>query len=102
MPQYIAPPPMNPLSRLLAGILAVLALAGAFFFGIFILGLVAGLGLIAWLVFSIRMWWLRKKFTGNSGGMGGMGSQNRGQDAGADSGDIIEAEYTVVSRKDED
>ena len=33
MPQYIAPPPMNPLSRLLAGILAVLALAGAFFFG---------------------------------------------------------------------
>lgn len=102
MPQYIAPPPMNPLSRLLAGILAVLALAGAFFFGIFILGLVAGLGLIAWLVFSIRMWWLRKKFTGNSGGMRGAGSQNRGQDAGADGGDIIEAEYTVVSRKDED
>ena len=108
MPQYIAPPPMNPLSRLLAGILAVLALAGAFFFGIFVLGLVAGLGLIAWLVFSIRMWWLRKKFAGNLSGMGGMGgmggmdSQNREQDAGADNGDIIEAEYTVVSRKDED
>jgi hypothetical protein len=93
---------MNPLSRLLAGILAVLALAGAFFFGVFVLGLVAGLGLIAWLVFSIRMWWLRKKFAGNLGGMGGMDSQNREQDAGADNGDIIEAEYTVVSRKDED
>ena len=102
MPQYIAPPPMNPLSRLLAGILAVLALAGAFFFGIFVLGLVAGLGLIAWLVFSIRMWWLRKKYAGNLSGMGGMDSQSRGQDSGAGNGDIIEAEYTVVSRKDED
>lgn len=102
MPQYIAPPPMNPLSRLLAGILAVLALAGAFFFGVFVLGLVAGLGLIAWLVFSFRMWWLRKKYAGNLSGMGGMDSQSRGQDSGAGNGDIIEAEYTVVSRKDED
>ena len=37
MPYYITPPPMNPLSRLLAAIVAVLALVGAFFFGVFVL-----------------------------------------------------------------
>ena len=37
MQYYIAPPPMNPLTRLLAGLVAVLALVGAFFFGLFVL-----------------------------------------------------------------
>jgi len=94
MPQYITPPPVNPLSRLLAGIFAVLALAGAFFFGIFVLALVAGLGLIAWLVFSIRIWWIRRKFAADG--------YSAGPEPGTDKSDIIDAEYTVLSRKDED
>ena len=85
---------MNPLSRLLAGILAVIALAGAFFFGIFVLALVAGLGLIAWAVVSLRIWWLRKKFPADE--------YPREPEPGTDKGDIIDAEYTVLSRKDED
>ncbi len=68
MPYYISPPPMNPLSRLLAAILAVLAMVGAFFFGVFVLAFAAGIGLIAWLAFSVRLWWLRKK-----GAIGGAG-----------------------------
>jgi len=86
MQHYISPPPMNPLSRLLAGILAVIALAGAFFFGVFVLIFAVTVGLIAWLFLWIRMWWIRRKTPQ---------SVDR-------SGKIIDAEYTVVSRRDED
>jgi uncharacterized SAM-binding protein YcdF (DUF218 family) len=77
---------MNPLSRLLAGILAVLALAGAFFFGLFVLAIALGLGFAAWLFLWIRMWWVRRKAPP---------PVDR-------KGDVIDAEYTVVSRHDED
>ena len=90
MQYYIAPPPMNPLTRLLAGILAVLALVGAFFFGLFILAIAVGLGLVAWLFLWVRMWWLRRNFPAES---------LRSEDH---SGDAIDAEYTVVSRRDEE
>ena len=100
MPYYISPPPLNPLSRILAGILAVLALVGAFFFGIFVLAFAAGLGLIAWLLFSIRLWWLRKK--GMISGAGRGPAQAPGPDSGETSRDIIDVEYTVVSRQDEE
>jgi hypothetical protein len=86
MQNYISPPPMNPLSRLLAGILAVLALAGAFFFGVFVLVFAIGLGLVAWLFFWIRMWWIRRT-----------GIRPVDQ-----KGKIIDAEYTVISKQDEE
>jgi len=96
MPYYISQPPMNPLSRLLAALLAVLALVGAFFFGIFVLAFAAGLGLLAWLVLSVRMWWLRKKgMVGSAGAEPVAGSRE-------DRDDITDVEYTVVSRQDED
>lgn len=90
MPYYIAPPPMNPLARLLAGLLAVLALVGAFFFGLFILAFAVGLGLVAWLTLWIRMWWLGRNQPAET---------PRTRDR---SDNVIDAEYTVVSRKDED
>ena len=86
MQYYISPPPMNPLSRLLAGILAVIALAGAFFFGVFVLIFALGVGFVAWLFFLVRMWWIRRKAPP---------SDDR-------RGEIIDAEYTVVSRQDEE
>ena len=105
MQYQIGPPPMNPLSRLLAAILTVLALLGAVFFGVFVLALVAGLGLIAWLVFSLRVWWLRKKFShsGVAPESAGRAGQSAGPRAGERKGDdVIDAEYTVISRRDED
>lgn len=90
MQYYIAPPPMNPLGRLLAGILAVLALAGAFFFGIFVFLLAIGLGLVAWLFLWVRMWWLRRK------------QPSEPQKEPEQAGKVIDAEYTVVSRRDEE
>jgi uncharacterized SAM-binding protein YcdF (DUF218 family) len=86
MQYYISPPPINPLSRLLAGILALLALAGAFFFGVFVLVLAVGVGFVAWLVLWVRMWWIRRK----------------APPPADPEGKVIDAEYTVVSRQDED
>ena len=102
MPYYISPPPMNPLSRLLAGVLGVLALVGAFFFGLFVLALVAGVGLVAWLAFTLRVWWLRRKMGGIRPDSDRSGMQGRPGGQSASDGKIIDAEYTVVSRQDED
>jgi hypothetical protein len=90
MQYYISPPPMNPLTRLLAGVLAVLALVGAFFFGIFILAFAVGLGLVAWVVLWVRTWWIGKQ------------TPDSAQPSRSKSGDVIDAEYTVVSRQDEE
>jgi hypothetical protein len=100
MPYYISRPPMNPLTRLLATLLAVLALAGAFFFGIFVLAFAAGLGFLAWLFLSVRMWWMRKKGMVDGAGAGPVNGPGAG--ARDDRDDIIDVEYTVVSRQDED
>ena len=77
---------MNPLSRLLAGILAVLALAAAFFFGLLVLAFAVGAGFIVWLLLWVRNWRNRRIHTGSD----------------RTTGEIIDAEYTVVSRQDED
>lgn len=76
-------PASNPLGRLLFGLLGVVALVGAFFFGLVILAVAVGIGAIAWLAFSFRLWWLRRK-VGRSGG------------------ETIDAEYRVVSRHRDD
>ena len=64
MQYYISGPPMNPLARILAGLVGVLALVGAFFFGIFIF-------------------------------IGAADHRRAGGD------DVIEAEYEVVSRSED-
>jgi hypothetical protein len=80
---------MNPVSKVLAALFAILVIAGAVIFGVFVLAAVAVLGFVAWIVFTIRGWWLRKK----------------GVELPADSSpnqtEVIEAEYTVISRRRE-
>lgn len=101
MRYQISPPPMNPVSRLLAGLAAFLALAGAVFFGIFVLALVAGLGFVIWLVVGLRFWWLRK--TAERSGVRpkarGPGQDSHSVSPDGESGKVIEAEYEVVSRR---
>jgi hypothetical protein len=82
---------MNPLSRLLAAIFAVLAIAGAFIFGIAVLAIGLGFGLIFYIALRLRMWWLMRQAP--------PGEVDR--QPGADPGDVIETEYTVVSRRRE-
>ena len=102
MQYQIGPPPMNPLSRLLAGIVAVLALAGAFFFGVFIMVFAMGLGLVAWVALRLRMWWIRRKLGVTGSGFPGGQDYPGTTPSGDKKGDVIDAEYTVVSRQDED
>ena len=99
---------MNPLSRLLAAVLAVIALAGALFFGFFIFLAVLGVGLVAWAVLWLRIWWLRRQ-AGRAGGFGRAGARpadpSMHSRRAENQGDVIEGEYTVVSddksRRDE-
>ncbi len=91
MPYYISPPPQNPLTRIIAAIIAVFALVGAFIIGAAALLVVAGLGLIAGLALWARVAWVKHRL------------KKSGVDLGAGpipkrkSGDVIDAEYTVVS-----
>jgi hypothetical protein len=101
--QYISGPPMNPLTRLMAAIIGVLALVGAFFFGVFIFVGALVLGLLAWVAIRLRIWWLRRRL-GNVGTVspGGFGAQRPGEAPSSKNGeDVIEAEYEVISRKEE-
>ncbi len=69
--------------------LAVLAVVGAVFFGLIVLVVVFGLGLLLWLGIRLRMWWILR-------------NQPRTQaapDPQGEAGEVIDAEYTVVSRK---
>ena len=88
MQNFISPPPMNPLSRVLAAIMAILALLAAFFFGLIVLALVAGIGLLVLLGIRLRFWWMKRHMP-PSGVVPGNTQQQ---------GEVIDAEYTVVSR----
>jgi hypothetical protein len=87
MRYYISPPPTSPLARLLGSIFAVLVIAGAIVFGLFVLAAAVGLGLLLWTGMAIRGWWLRRKGLGRPPGPRDRKSET------------IEAEYTVISRR---
>ncbi|MCH7505729.1 MAG: hypothetical protein IID60_00300 [Proteobacteria bacterium] len=79
---------MNPLSRALATVVAVLALAAALFFGLIVLALVVGIGLLFWLGIRLRLWWMRRHIP----------PHDTGPASTPQKGAVIDAEYTVVSR----
>ncbi len=100
MPYYISPPPQSPLTRIIAGIIAVFALVGAFMIGLVALLVVAGLGLIAAFVIWLRIAWIRHQLQKN-GIKPGTTANSTTTDSGKGSGQVIEAEYTVISKRDE-
>ena len=91
MPYYISPPPQNPLTRIIAAIIAVFALVGAFIIGAAALLVVAGLGLIAGLALWARVAWVKHRLKKSGVDLGAGSIPKR------ESGDVIDAEYTVVS-----
>ena len=78
-------PPRNILLQGLGLVLGLLALMGAVIVGGFLLAGLIGVGLIAWLVIYIRIWWMTRK-------LGTPGGQK----------DIVEAEYTVITSTESD
>jgi hypothetical protein len=89
MNYFISPPPTNPLSRLLAVVMAVLALVAAFFFGLIVLALAVGFGLLFWLGIRTRMWWIQRH----------MPPMEARPETRQNEDEVIEAEYTVISRR---
>jgi len=99
---YLASPTANPVSRILAAVLAVLALVGAIFFGAVVLALALGLGVLIWLLLTVRFWWLRRQWSGASSSAPRDGTTGRPGGAGRHDGDVIEADYEVISRSPDD
>jgi hypothetical protein len=101
MRYYLSPPPASPVSRILAGLLAILVLVGVFFFGLVILAAALSLGFLAWFVLTLRTWWFgrtadRPLTAGEVRGEGGS------SEADARQRDAIDADYEVISRQEED
>lgn len=86
MPYLINPPPQSPLTRLIGGIVAVITLIGAFMLGMVALLVVAAVGLIAAVAIWLRVIWIKRQMRKNGV---------------ARDGDVIEAEYTVISKHEE-
>ena len=80
---------MNPVTRIFTAVLAVMTGVGAFLFGLAVVLVLAGsmavLGAVIWL----RAWWLAKR----------KGKPAAGDAGGQARGAVIDAEYTVVSRR---
>lgn len=100
MPYYISPPPQSPLTRIIAGIVAVFVLIGTFTIGMVAFLVVAGIGLIAGIALWLRISWIKHRLRKNGVNMGGGVDIQRQSDQ--QSGHVIDAEYTVVSDTQEE
>jgi uncharacterized iron-regulated membrane protein len=78
----------NPVVQVLSLLAFGVVLIGAVVMGAVILAFVFGLAVIAAVVFSVRLWWLRRKLA-----RGGAAQSESPQ------GRLIRAEYTVVTER---
>lgn len=95
MPQYISPPPQSPLTRIIAAIVAVFVLVGSFMIGMVALVVVAAVGTILAIAIWLRVAWVKRRMKKEGVHFG------RPVDTPQNSGQVIDAEYTVISETDE-
>jgi len=91
MTHYINPPPQNPLTRIIAAIIAVFVLVGSFMIGLAALLVVACVGLVVGVAIWLRVAWIKRRFRKSGVDLAGRVDMSR------QSGQVIDAEYTVVS-----
>ena len=91
MPYYISPPPQGPLTRIISAIIGVFVLVGAFMLGMAALLVVAGVAVIAGIAIWLRVAWIKRKLRKSGVDMGFR------VDTPPQSGQVIDAEYTVIS-----
>lgn len=100
MPYYISPPPQGPLARIIAGIVAVFVLIGAFMIGMVALLVVVGVGLIAGIAIWLRVAWIKRQL--RKSGVDLDADARRSATGSANvSGQVIDAEYTVIKKREE-
>ena len=81
----------NPLVQIAAVVVAAFIVIGAVFLGAIVLSFFVGIAILAWVILSIRVWWLRRSVR--------RGDSGRGPGRGPDRGEIVEVEYTVVKER---
>ena len=89
MPVILIQPPRNPLLRLLAAVVGILAVVGAFMLGLVAIAVIAGFALVLGTVVGLRRWWALRRGENTPSGAG---VRTRRREA-------IEAEYEVISRR---
>ena len=95
MPYYLNPPPSNPLSKLIAAVIAVLALMGSFMIGFAVLLVVAAIGLVLGIVIWVRVALIKRRL--RKEGVQFEPARREEQRGGQ----VIDAEYTVISESEE-
>ena len=83
----------GPLAQALSVVVFAVLLVGAVVMGALLLAAIIGVAVLAWIGFSVRLWWLRRK-------LGSSGAAEHGAEASPPTGRLIEAEYTVVEERD--
>lgn len=101
MIQYLPPGSGNPLNRIVAGLSAVLVMVVAVFFGMVFLAAAVGLALLGWLALNLRIAWLRRQMR-NRGGVGHSSAGQAGMAPDTNHGHVIDADYEVISRGEDD
>ncbi len=95
MALYITSSRPSLLARVLATLVAALVLAGAFMLGLVVFAVAIGLGLLLWLGVWLRLAWMRRTLDPST-----IGKTAPGHEAHTEQ-QVINAEYTVVSRRRE-
>lgn len=92
---YTVRPPANPIVQVLYFLVGGILLIGAVILGAFVLAFVLGFAVVAGLIVYARFWWLSRKLAKGRGSSGG------GRGGPSSRSELLEAEYTVVSERDE-
>ncbi|MGI9259289.1 MAG: hypothetical protein ACR2QQ_10665 [Gammaproteobacteria bacterium] len=87
--------PQNPIVKVFAMIVAALFAVGAIFLGAVVIFFLVGFALLVWILFSVRLWWMRRQMRGR-GGHAQTRTRTRTEREG---GDIVEVEYRVVEER---
>jgi hypothetical protein len=87
----------HPLLQLLSLVVFGVLLIGAVIMGAVVLAVLLGIGVVAAIALWIRLWWLRRKLGQQQGPPGPDGLPS----GPAEDGRLIEGEYVVVDKPDE-
>ena len=88
------------MTRIVAGIIAVLMLIGGFMIGMVALLVVAGVGLIAGIAIWLRVIWIKRQLRKSGIDLNAAFNPSAATRT-KESSQVIEAEYTVISEREE-
>lgn len=88
------------MARIIAAIIATLMLIGGFMIGMVALLFIAGVGLVAGLAIWARVAWIKHQFRKNGVDLNAAFNPSAATPK-EEPGQVIEAEYTVISEREE-